>query len=80
MLRVARHLAVLVFDIWAGLGLAVKRFHDRDKSGWWILIQLIPLVGAIWYIVETGFLPGTPGTNRFGPDPLLGSRSELAFA
>ena len=52
------------------LAVAVKRFHDRDKSGWWVLIIFIPLIRFIWYLVELGFLPGTPGPNRFGPDPL----------
>jgi uncharacterized membrane protein YhaH (DUF805 family) len=52
------------------LAVAVKRYHDRDKSGWWILILFIPIIGLIWYIVELGFLPGTPGPNRYGPDPL----------
>ena len=47
----------------------IKRFHDRDKSGWWILIGLIPIIGAIWLLVELGFLAGTPGPNRFGPPP-----------
>jgi uncharacterized membrane protein YhaH (DUF805 family) len=45
----------------------IKRFHDRDKSGWWVLISLIPIVGAIWLIIELGFLSGTPGPNRYGP-------------
>jgi uncharacterized membrane protein YhaH (DUF805 family) len=45
----------------------IKRFHDRDKSGWWVLISLIPVIGAIWILVELGFLKGTPGPNRFGP-------------
>lgn len=45
----------------------IKRFHDRDKSGWWILIGLIPIIGAIWLLIELGFLAGTPGPNRFGP-------------
>lgn len=47
----------------------IKRWHDRNKSGWWMLILLIPLVGAIWFLIEVGFLPGTPGPNRFGPPP-----------
>jgi uncharacterized membrane protein YhaH (DUF805 family) len=34
-----------------------------------MLILLIPFVGAIWFLVELGFLPGTPGPNRFGPPP-----------
>jgi uncharacterized membrane protein YhaH (DUF805 family) len=45
----------------------IKRWHDRDKSGWWTLILLIPVVGAIWFVIAQGFLAGTPGPNRFGP-------------
>ena len=56
--------------IYPGLALAAKRWHDRDKSAWWILISLIPIVGWIWALVENGFLRGTNGPNRFGPDPL----------
>ena len=52
------------------LAVAIKRYHDRDKSGWWILILFVPIIGLIWYVVELGFLRGTPGPNRYGPDPL----------
>jgi uncharacterized membrane protein YhaH (DUF805 family) len=45
----------------------IKRFHDRDKSGWWVLIGLIPLIGPLWLLIELGFLKGTDGPNRFGP-------------
>ena len=48
----------------------IKRYHDRNKSGWWVLIAFIPVVGALWQLIECGFLPGTAGTNRFGPDPV----------
>ncbi len=58
--------------IWGGLAGQVKRWHDRDKSGWFVLINFIPLIGAIWAVIELGFLRGTPGPNRFGPDPLGG--------
>ena len=61
---------VYVGLIWIGIALSIKRWHDRDKSGWWILIGLVPLVGAIWAFIETGFLEGTPGPNQYGPDPL----------
>jgi len=49
----------------SGLSVAVRRLHDTDKSGWWILIGLIPIIGTIILIV---FLctQGTPGQNRFG--------------
>ena len=56
--------------VWVGLAIQVKRWHDRDKSGWWCLIGLVPLIGGIWALVECGFLRGTEGPNRFGPDPL----------
>jgi uncharacterized membrane protein YhaH (DUF805 family) len=55
---------------YASLAVWAKRWHDRDKSGWWSLIALVPIVGAIWILVELGCLPGTEGPNRFGPDPL----------
>lgn len=55
--------------LYPSLALAAKRWHDRNKSGWWSLIALVPLVGPIWMLVENGFLRGTPGPNRFGPDP-----------
>ncbi|NNE21878.1 MAG: DUF805 domain-containing protein [Rhizobiales bacterium] len=56
----------------AGIMLHIKRCHDRDKSGWWCLLLLIPFVGTIWAVIDLGILAGTPGENRFGPDPLQG--------
>ena len=44
---------------------SVRRYHDRDKSGWWMLIALIPYIGAIWQLVELGILEGTEGANRY---------------
>jgi uncharacterized membrane protein YhaH (DUF805 family) len=52
-----------------GLAVSVRRMHDIDKSGWWVLINLIPLVGWIIYIVWA-CQKGTSGQNRFGADPL----------
>ena len=46
----------------------VRRFHDQDKSGWFILLGLIPYIGGIVVLVFM-CLPGTIGPNRFGPDP-----------
>ena len=62
----------LIAMVWCGLAIQAKRWHDRDKSAWWILIGLIPVIGPIWALVENGFLRGTEGQNRFGPDPLAG--------
>ena len=62
---------IVILSIWPGLAVSIKRWHDRGKSGWWILIGFVPLIGGIWALIETGFLPGTPGPNEYGPDPLL---------
>jgi len=56
--------------LWPSLALSVKRWHDRDKTGWWVLLVFLPLIGAIWLLIECGCLRGTAGANRFGPDPL----------
>jgi len=68
-------LGLLVPSISAG----VRRLHDTDKSGWWLLIGLIPLVGTIVLIV---FLcqRGTVGPNRFGSDPLQAAISSAHMA
>ncbi|MBM0204276.1 DUF805 domain-containing protein [Micromonospora sp. STR1s_5] len=50
------------------LAVAVRRLHDTDRTGWWVLIGLVPLVGAIVLIVFF-VQDGTPGANRFGPSP-----------
>src|SRR5262245_24555189 len=59
-------IVIFVFAVvatWASLAIAVKRYHDRNKSGWWVLIVFVPVIGQIWYLVECGFLRGTAGTN-----------------
>jgi len=53
------------------LSVSVRRLHDLDRSGWWILLGLIPIVGWI-IIIIWNCSKGTPGPNRFGPDPLAG--------
>ena len=62
-------LVFLLLPAWISLAVAVKRFHDRDKSGWWLLIVLIPIFGPIFVMIEMWLMPGTDGPNRFGPDP-----------
>lgn len=55
--------------LWPGFAMGIKRCHDRDRSGWFLLVSLIPVIN-IWAFVELGLLRGTVGPNRFGPDPL----------
>ena len=64
---------LMVVVLWISLAIGVKRWHDRNKSGWWILIILVPIVGPVWFLIECGFLKGTAGPNTYGPDPLLAS-------
>ena len=50
------------------LAITVRRLHDTDRSGWWVLITLLPLIGGlILFVFE--LLPGTLGANRFGNQP-----------
>lgn len=65
-------LAILL--IWPLVAVGVKRWHDRGKSGWWMLIYLVPLLGALWALVELGFLRGDQGANEYGPDPRTSRR------
>ena len=62
--------------LYPSLAVQAKRWHDRNKSAWWILINLIPIVGGLWTLIECGFLRGTAGPNRFGPDPLESQATE----
>src|SRR5262245_37642675 len=55
------------------LSIAVRRLHDLDYSGWWVLLALIPVVGLI-VLVIWWCRRGTVGPNRFGPEPLAGTR------
>ena len=55
--------------IWPSLAIAAKRWHDINKSAWWILITFIPIIGPLWAFIELGLEEGTPGKNRFGPEP-----------
>lgn len=63
-------LIVTLGSIYFALALYAKRWHDRDKSGWWSLIGLVPVIGGIWMLFELGILEGGRGPNRYGPDPL----------
>ena len=64
------YILVAVVLIYPSFIVAIKRWHDRDKSGWWCLIALVPVIGGLWFLIECGFLQGSSGPNRFGADPL----------
>jgi uncharacterized membrane protein YhaH (DUF805 family) len=66
---------VLAFFV-PGIAVGIRRLHDTGRSGWWLLISLVPLVGGIILLV---FLvtDGTKGPNEYGPDP-KGGDADLA--
>jgi len=58
-----------IITFYTSLAIGVKRCHDRNKNGWFLLLGLIPIVN-IWLLIELGFLRGTDGANTYGSDPL----------
>jgi len=85
---------IYVVMIVSGIAVGIKRLHDCDKSGWWLLVfylvpgllsaaavnmddslilNLLSFAVSIWGLVQLGFLRGTIGPNRFGPDPIPGA-------
>jgi len=65
---------VVVFSllsVWPSLAIQIKRWHDVDKSGWWMLVNLVPF-GSLYALYQCGFVKGTEGPNQYGPDPMAG--------
>jgi uncharacterized membrane protein YhaH (DUF805 family) len=62
------HAIYSLFVLIPGLAVTVRRLHDTDRSGWWIFIVLIPVICAIWLLVLM-IIDGTPGGNKYGPNP-----------
>jgi len=68
------YFGLIILVIWVlaalipSIAVAVRRFHDQDKSGWFYLLSFIPYVGGIILIVFM-CIDGTNGPNQYGPDP-----------
>jgi uncharacterized membrane protein YhaH (DUF805 family) len=58
-------LLMYVCALWSTLAVTVKRWHDRGKSGSWVLINFLPIIGPLWSFIELGFLEGTQGPNEY---------------
>ncbi len=61
-------IVAIIIDVilfFVNLSLAIRRLHDTDRSGFWVFIGLIPIIGAIILLVFY-CLPGTPGPNKHG--------------
>ena len=50
------------------LAVGIRRLHDTNRSGWWLLLALVPLVGALCVVV-LACQDSTPGSNQYGPNP-----------
>jgi uncharacterized membrane protein YhaH (DUF805 family) len=61
-------LDMTVFALYLALmsAVSVRRLHDRNKSGSWVLLYFVPVIGQVWLFLELGVLAGTRGPNRFG--------------
>jgi uncharacterized membrane protein YhaH (DUF805 family) len=61
----------MIFSVWMWSNFAIqaKRWHDRNKSTYWIALNLLPYAGLLWIFIELGFFKGIEGPNRFGENP-----------
>ena len=50
------------------LAVTVRRLHDTNRSGWWVLVGIVPILGDVVLLVFAA-LDSQPGANRFGPNP-----------
>ena len=50
--------------------LSIRRLHDRNLSGWWLLLVFVPVLGALWLGWQMALRRGIAQDNRWGPDPL----------
>lgn len=57
--------------VWPAIAVSAKRWQDRNRSPWWVLITLIPVIGWAWALIDNGFVRGTAGPNRFGNAPVV---------
>jgi uncharacterized membrane protein YhaH (DUF805 family) len=62
-------LALFIPFVWISLAVNVRRWHDLNKSGMWIFIGFVPIVGPVWAFIENGCTRGTVGRNDYGHDP-----------
>jgi nitrate/nitrite transporter NarK len=78
----AFRIAWLLVVVWIALALQLKRWHDLEKSGWLVLINLVPVVGTVLSFLVLGFRKGVSGSNKFGNEGspgLLGYRQTWSF-
>ena len=69
---------VAVLAIWPMIAVQVKRWHHRDKTGWWVLISLVPVIGLIWSLSSSASFRVRQGQTATDPIPSLKGRLRKA--
>ena len=64
-LKVSKYLITLLIITYTELAVSAKRWHDRNKSAFWMLFPFISIIGQIWTIIELGFFSRHNGTQSF---------------
>ena len=64
--------------LWSVICINIKRYHDLGKSGWWVLITFVPIIGPIWQFIECGFVSGEAEDNDYGPGPGMNIAEDIA--
>ena len=72
--------AVNLALLWPTIAVAAKRWHDRDKSAWWLLIVLLPLLGLIWMLVERRACAARAGPTASATNPATATCSRARRA
>ena len=65
-----------ILYLFAMLSIAIKRLHDQDMSGVWVLACFVPYLGELFGLIVLGCRKGTEGSNDYGPDPLEPEHAE----
>lgn len=60
------YLILLIILTYPAMMINIKRCHDRNRSGFFSLLLLLPII-SIWPLIELGFIKGTEGGNKYGP-------------
>lgn len=59
---------------WPLMAVSAKRWQDRNRSAWWVLLLFVPVIGALWLLIDNGFVRGSAGRNRYGEAPINNGR------